>query len=109
MKKLFALLFAVALTGCASYDYHSVNQVGYGCHTFCDDYGCREVCSTHFYNEQHELVYWDTHLGCWVGPHGWWHGKQYHLGQHPGYRSHYGHERYYGRGRHDNVHFHHRH
>jgi hypothetical protein len=92
---LLALVASVCLSSCVVYadpEYSS------GCFTFCDDYGCREVCNTQYYYYGGEAYYWDAHFGCWIGPHGYWRSGAYYYGFHPGYHEFYHHGYYHGGG-----------
>lgn len=92
MKKLLlGLCASIALsTGCAVYsdgpDYPVATTSGPV--EFCDDYGCRWVNAPYYYDGA--VVYWDAHFGCWIGPHGYWHGGVWYHGFHPGYHVPYG-------------------
>lgn len=105
MKKLlFGLLSVVAfvgLTGCAEdVVYADPNYpVVSGCVTYCDDYGCREVCGPYYHDSAGVLFYWDAHFGCWIGPHGYWRGGVFYHGYHPGYHGYYHGGGYHGSGR----------
>ena len=93
MKKwLLALVAAFSLSGCVMYaDYPASSE----CTTFCDDYGCREVCSSYYYDSAGVMYYWDPHFGVWIGPHGYYHGGVFYHGYYPGYHVYY-HRGWYG-------------
>lgn len=116
MKKLLCLLCLCILPGCVVYDTPVAYERNYGCVSFCDEYGCRDVCSTYYYDADGNVVYWDDHFNCWIGPAGyfvggiWYHGfphgyYEFHRGYyHPGHyygRGHYG---YHGGGYHGGYH-----
>jgi hypothetical protein len=94
MKKLFlSIMAALTFSGCLIYSdpprpaYNDTYEDG--CVTFCDEYGCRQVCGRYYYDAHGNVIYWDEHFGCWIGPRGYWrHGSYYH-GFHPGYHNWY--------------------
>jgi hypothetical protein len=97
MKKLlFALVLCLGLipvTGCYADEGVYVEAppatAQVGTVEFCDDYGCRMVTAPYYYYGD-ELVYWDAHFGCWIGPHGYWMGGGWHAGWVGGYHGYYG-------------------
>lgn len=94
-KMILGLISALMLTSCVAYaEPVAVNS----CVTYCDDYGCREVCAPHYYY-QGVTYYWDAHFGCWIGPRGYWRGGIFHAGFHPGYG-----QFYHGGGYHGGFH-----
>lgn len=108
MKKFVIALFsAFLLSSCVVYaDPPVAGNVVEGCTTFCDDYGCREVCGQYYVTPEGYVVYWDAHFGCWIGPHGYWsHGVFYH-GYYPGYHGWY-HQGWYHGGYHGGYHGYH--
>lgn len=96
MKKLLLPLviclgLGVGTVGCAEdFAYADPPSVAYasGLVEFCDDYGCRWINAPYYYAGG-DLVYWDAHFGCWIGPHGYWHGGGWHRGFVYGYHQHY--------------------
>ena len=93
MKKIiFTLLVAVGLVGCTVTTTHTPYHYN-GCTDFCDEDGCREVCGSHYYASDGVQYYYDPGLHIWVGPHGYWHGREYHRGYHPEYRHYERHDR----------------
>lgn len=66
-----------------------------GCVAYTDDWGTREVCAPYYYLNG-EVVYWDAHFGCWIGPHGYWLGGGWHPGFVGGYHGYYGSHVYHG-------------
>lgn len=91
MKKfLLALIACLGLSGCVveGYDYPP-GAYSNGTVEFCDDYGCRYVTGQYYYDSAGVLFYWDSHFGCWMGPHGYWHGGVFYHGFHPGYHGWY--------------------
>lgn len=55
---------------------------------FCDEWGCRWI-NAPYYHDGDNLIYWDVHFGCWIGPHGYWRGGVWHRGFVYGYHEHY--------------------
>lgn len=113
MKKLLIVLAAclalVGGSGCAEEYAYGPPPAYYSTGTveFCDEYGCRWVTAPYYYVGD-EVVYWDAHFGCWIGPHGyyvggvwrpgvvvgyhgWYHGGYYHRVYAPHFRSGSGH------------------
>lgn len=95
MKKLFLALSLclglIPMTGCYADDGLYVNApVAYttGAVEFCDDWGCRMIDAPYYY-EGDEVVYWDAHFGCWIGPRGYWVGGLWHHGWIGGYHGYY--------------------
>jgi len=91
MKKLLlAVVLCLGLTGCAEgyyyYDPPGVYQVGTV--EFCDDWGCRMVAAPYYYVGG-EVVYFDAHFGCWIGPNGYWVSGRWYRGTYPGYHGWY--------------------
>src|SRR5258708_29486405 len=74
---LFILIVCVgiitATSGCAGGVYYATPPNTYllGTFEFCDDWGCRMITAPYYYTDN-EVVYWDAHFGCWIGPHGYW-------------------------------------
>lgn len=108
MKKfLLALAAALTLSGCVVYEEpYTAYRVTDGCATFCDDFGCREVCGSYYYTPEGYVVYWDAHFGCWIGPHGYWRGGVFYRGYHPGYHGWYHRGWYHGGGYHGHYYNH---
>lgn len=95
MKKLFlALALCVGLTGCVVEGSVYDSTIYHGSVEFCDDYGCRWVDAPYYYYGD-EVVYWDSHFGCWIGPSGYWLGGIYYRGAYPGYHGWYHYGRYH--------------
>lgn len=92
MKALFlALVLSLSLTGCFDYymPYGDPPVVSYtGTREFCDDFGCRYVTGQYYFDHG-EVVYWDEHFQCWVGPRGYLVGAVWHQGFLPGYHEWY--------------------
>lgn len=87
MKKLvLALVMCLGLAGCAEDSYYYAPPATYqsGYVEFCDDWGCRYV-NAPYYMVDGEVIYWDVHFGCWIGPRGYWGGGVWHHGFWPGY------------------------
>jgi len=100
MKKLFLALALclglVPMIGCyADEGMYIEVPIAYttGTVEFCDDWGCRYLTAPYYYMDG-EVVYWDAHFGCWIGPRGWWRSGIWYRGWVEGYHGWYG-ERYY--------------
>ena len=94
-KLIIPLLLATTLTiaGCEEYDdgaaFPSNASPEYGCVVVNDEYGEREVCDTQYYTTNGGVIYWDAAFGVWIGPYGYWRGREYHRGFWAGYHEHY--------------------
>lgn len=92
--KFLALVLAAGIsilgsTGCYVYTDPTPTSTETGYVNYCDTYGCREVYAPHYYTRTGDVVYWDTHFGVWITPHGYWRGGRWNHGYHPGYHHHY--------------------
>jgi hypothetical protein len=95
MKKiLIALMACVGLTfsaiGCAEEGYYSDPPVSptVGSVEYCDDMGCRYVNAPYYYVGG-EVVYWDAHFGCWIGPRSYWRDGRWYRGSVSGFHGYY--------------------
>ena len=95
MKKLVAVLLmclsVIMVTGCAESVVYADPPATYvtGTVEFCDDWGCRYVTAPYYYVNG-EVVYYDYHFGCWIGPRGYLYGGVWRPGWIPGYHGWYG-------------------
>jgi hypothetical protein len=80
-------LLAVPNSACLLYSDPPV--YGDNCFEFSDDYGTRTICNARTYVANGDTYYYDTSLGIWVGPRGYWMNNMYYHGFHPNYINHY--------------------
>lgn len=98
MKKLLILVLCLvglfSMAGCVAEEGYygappGVFETTIGTVEFCDDWGCRMITAPYYYYEG-DVVYWDAHFGCWIGPRGYWLGGDWHHGWIEGYHGWYG-------------------
>lgn len=91
MKKLFLILAACFLTGCAEEYYPATYPYSdYGCVVIEDENGEREVCDTYYYVTDYGPMYWDAYYGVWIGAGGYLYNGIWYRGFWPGYVARYG-------------------
>lgn len=101
MKKLLLALALclglVPMTGCYAEEgvyVEAPSAYEVGTVEFCDDWGCRYITAPYYYYDG-EVVYYDAHFGCWIGPRGYWVGGIWHRGWVGGYHGWYGAHHYH--------------